>query len=91
MYVQLDRVMAPARVNVGEPHEVRVIVSSQQAASAHLLLFQDQTLMGEREVELRPGQPEHHLHGTVEDDHGGEISMGPHSLASRGIWLPRPR
>jgi Ca-activated chloride channel homolog len=56
MDVQLDRVMAPARVDVSEPHEVRVVVSGQQAASAHLLLFCDQTLMGERKVKLRPGK-----------------------------------
>jgi len=54
--VQLDRVMLPARVNSGESFDVRVVVSAQQATSGHLLLFRDQTSIGEREIELRPGK-----------------------------------
>src|SRR5262245_23251340 len=56
MDVQLDRVMVPPRVNNGESLAVRVVVSTQQATPAHLLLFRDQTLIGEREIELRPGK-----------------------------------
>ena len=56
MDVQLDRVMVPPRVNSSESLAVRVVVSSQQATPAHLLLFRDQTLIGEREIELRPGK-----------------------------------
>jgi uncharacterized membrane protein len=56
MDVQLDRVMVPPRVNNSESLAVRVVVSSQQATPAHLLLFRDQTLIGEREIELRPGK-----------------------------------
>ena len=54
--VQLDRIMVPPRVNTSESLPVRVVVSSQQATPAHLLLFRDQTLIGEREIELRPGK-----------------------------------
>jgi Ca-activated chloride channel family protein len=54
--IQLDRVMVPGRLSINEPLEVRVVVSSQQAASGQLLLFRDQTLLGEREVELHPGK-----------------------------------
>jgi Ca-activated chloride channel homolog len=54
--VQLDRLMVPERVNVSEPMEVRVVVSNRQATTAQLLLFRDQTLLGERSVELRPGK-----------------------------------
>lgn len=53
---QLDRVMVPPRVNIGEPLDVRVVVSSQQPTNGHLLLFRDQTSIGEREVELHPGK-----------------------------------
>jgi uncharacterized membrane protein/Mg-chelatase subunit ChlD len=56
MDVQLDRIMVPPRLNVSEPLDVRVVVSSQQATQAHLLLFRDQTLIAEREIELRPGK-----------------------------------
>jgi uncharacterized membrane protein/Mg-chelatase subunit ChlD len=56
MDVQLDRVMVSPRVNIGESLDVRVVVSSQQATPAHLLLFRDQTLIGEREIELHPGK-----------------------------------
>ena len=54
--VQVDRVMVPNHVSLGEPLEVRIVVSSQQATPAQLLLFRDQTSVGEREVELRPGK-----------------------------------
>lgn len=54
--VQLDRIMVPGRLNIGESLEVRVVVSTPQATSAHLLLFRDQTLLAEREVELQPGK-----------------------------------
>lgn len=54
--VQLDRIMVPARVNLNEPVDVRVIVSTQQATSGQLLLFRDQALLGERELELHPGK-----------------------------------
>jgi uncharacterized membrane protein/Mg-chelatase subunit ChlD len=54
--VQLDRLVVPARVNVDEPMEVRVVVSNRQATTAQLLLFRDQTLLGERSVELHPGK-----------------------------------
>jgi uncharacterized membrane protein len=43
-------------MSMSEPFDVRVVVSSQQATLAHLLLFRDQTLIGEREIELRPGK-----------------------------------
>jgi Mg-chelatase subunit ChlD/uncharacterized membrane protein len=56
MDVQLDRVIAPPRSNTSEPLAVRVVVSSQRATPAHLLLFRDQTLIGEREIELQPGK-----------------------------------
>jgi uncharacterized membrane protein/Mg-chelatase subunit ChlD len=56
MDVQLDRIMAPPRMSTSEPLDVRVVVSSQQATLAHLLLFRNQTLIGEREIELRPGK-----------------------------------
>jgi Mg-chelatase subunit ChlD len=56
MDVQLDRVIVSPRVNISESLDVRVVVSSQQATPAHLLLFRDQTLIGEREIELRPGK-----------------------------------
>ncbi len=56
MDVQLDRVMVSLRVNISEALDVRVVVSSQQATPAQLLLFRDQTLIGERQIELRPGK-----------------------------------
>jgi von Willebrand factor type A domain len=59
--------MVPARVNVSEPLDVRVVVSSQQAAPAQLLLFRDQTLIGEREIELRPGKNSQVFSDTLED------------------------
>jgi Ca-activated chloride channel homolog len=65
--VQADRIMVPARVNVSEPLDVRVVVSSQQAAPAQLLLFRDQTLIGEREIELRPGKNSQVFSDTLED------------------------
>jgi uncharacterized membrane protein/Mg-chelatase subunit ChlD len=67
MDVQVDRVMVPARVNVSEPLDVRVVVSSQQATPAHLLLFRDQALIGERELELRPGKNALVFSDTLED------------------------
>ena len=54
--VQLDRIIVSPRVNISESLDVRVVVSSQQTTPAHLLLFRDQTLIGEREIELRPGK-----------------------------------
>jgi uncharacterized membrane protein/Mg-chelatase subunit ChlD len=65
--VQLDRIMVPARVNVGEPLDVRVVISSQQATPAHLLLFRDQTLIGERDIELRAGKNALAFADNVED------------------------
>jgi uncharacterized membrane protein/Mg-chelatase subunit ChlD len=65
--VQLDRIMVPARLNVNEPADVRVVVSSQQAASGQLLLFRDQALLGEREVELRPGKNAFVFSDTLEE------------------------
>jgi uncharacterized membrane protein len=67
MDVQLDRVIAPSRVNTGESLAIRVVVSSQQATPAHLLLFRDQTLIGERELELRPGKTAQVFPDTLED------------------------
>jgi uncharacterized membrane protein len=67
MDVQLDRVMVPARVNVGEPLDVRVVVSSQQATAAQLILFRDQALIGERDIELRPGKNALAFADTLED------------------------
>jgi uncharacterized membrane protein len=54
--VQVDRLMVPPRVNISESLPVRVVISSQQATPAHLSLFRDQTLIGEREIELPPGK-----------------------------------
>jgi len=54
--VQLDRIVGPGRLNINEPLDVRVVVSSPQAAPGQLLLFRDQTLLGEREIELHPGK-----------------------------------
>ncbi|MBI3325337.1 MAG: VWA domain-containing protein [Nitrospinae bacterium] len=65
--VQLDRVMIPSRVSMGEPLEVRVVASAQQATPAHLLLFRDQHLLAEREVELRPGKNSFTFLDTLED------------------------
>ncbi len=65
--VQLDRVMAPGRVSIGEPIEVRAVVSSPQATPAHLLLFRDQTLLGEREVALHPGKNAFVFSDTLEE------------------------
>jgi uncharacterized membrane protein/Mg-chelatase subunit ChlD len=59
MDVQLDRIMVLPRVNISEPIDVRVVISSQQATPAHLLLFRGQTLIGEREIELHPGKNAH--------------------------------
>ncbi|HSF32374.1 MAG TPA: VWA domain-containing protein [Candidatus Tectomicrobia bacterium] len=56
MDVKLDRILVPPRMNISEPFDVRVVVSSQQATVAHLLLYRDQTLIGERDIELRPGK-----------------------------------
>jgi Mg-chelatase subunit ChlD len=56
MDVQLDRVIVPARVNASESFDVRVVASSPQATSGQLLLFRDQALMSQREVNLRPGK-----------------------------------
>jgi uncharacterized membrane protein len=67
MDVQLDRIMVPPRVNVSEPLDVRVVVSSQQATPAQLLLFRDQTLIGEREIELRPGKNAQIFADTLEE------------------------
>src|ERR671923_2692878 len=67
MDVQLDRVIAPSRVNNGESLAIRVVVSSQQATPAHLLLFRDQTLIGERELELRPGKNAFAFSDSVDD------------------------
>ena len=67
MDVQLDRVMVPPRVNTSESLAVRVVVSSQQATPAHLLLFRDQTLIGEREIELRPGKTAQVFSDILED------------------------
>jgi Ca-activated chloride channel family protein len=65
--VQVDRVMVPERVNVSEPFEVRVVLSSQQAVSGQLLVFRDQTLMGERQIELRRGKNAFMFRETLED------------------------
>ena len=67
MDVQLDRVMVPPRVNTNEALAIRVVVSSQQATPAHLLLFRDQTLIGEREIELRPGKTAQVFSDSLED------------------------
>jgi uncharacterized membrane protein/Mg-chelatase subunit ChlD len=65
--VQLDRVMAPPRVNTSESLAIRVIVSSHQATPAHLLLYRDQTLIGERDIELRPGKTAQVFSDVLED------------------------
>jgi Mg-chelatase subunit ChlD len=65
--VQLDRVIVSPRVNVSEPLDIRVVVGSQQATLAHLLLFRDQTLIGEREIELHPGKNAQVFSDTLED------------------------
>jgi uncharacterized membrane protein len=67
MDVQLDRILVPARVNVSEPLDVRVVVSSQQATPAQLILFRDQALIGERDIELRPGKNALAFSDTLED------------------------
>jgi uncharacterized membrane protein len=64
---QVDRVMVPPRVNSGESLAVRVVVSSQQATPAHLLLFRDQTLVGEREIELGVGKTAQVFSDVLED------------------------
>jgi hypothetical protein len=67
MDVQVDRVMVPPRVNSSESLPVRVVVSSQQPTLAQLLLFRDQTLIGEREIELRPGKTAQVFSDILED------------------------
>jgi len=65
--VQLDRIIVSPRVNVGESLDIRVVVSSQQATPAHLLLFRDQALIGEREIGLHPGKNAQVFADTLED------------------------
>jgi Ca-activated chloride channel family protein len=67
MDVQVDRIMVPARVNVSEPLDLRVVVSSQQATPAHILVYRDQTLIAEREIELRAGKNALAFADSVED------------------------
>jgi uncharacterized membrane protein/Mg-chelatase subunit ChlD len=67
MDVQLERVMAPARVNANEPSDVRVVVSSRQVTPGQILLFRDQALLGERQVELHPGKNAFVFSDTIEE------------------------
>lgn len=54
--VRVERVLVPNHVSVGEALEVRIVVSSPQATPAQLLLFRNQTAVGEREVALQRGK-----------------------------------
>lgn len=63
----LESVLAPQRVKVGEPFEIRIVLTALARGSGTLVVHRNRQLFGEREVKFGPGKNVYRLRQSIEE------------------------